>query len=301
MPNRIIRESIRESYSIDALTPQAEVLFYRLITYADDFGYFKCDPRLVNKALFPLKEYTTDMISGWLDEIAENEMILFYAGSDGKPYGFFINWSEYQKIRNNKPKYPAPESNCEQMKSIDTLMNSIKNKRLQLNTNENNCGQLNSNENNCTQMKANVPVIQSNPIQSESNPKALFNKLNKAPVTGGHFSDQVGSYAEPIIRNRREILKLPQKHKGQRFNPFQWVQFQTNEKKHPGAILETVEALANPKYWNGIRGGPWEYATKIIKTKNGNWNERDHIAESKKFKQIWISPEIQKLIKDIGS
>ncbi|MDY6789877.1 MAG: hypothetical protein SWH54_01295 [Thermodesulfobacteriota bacterium] len=134
------------------------------------------------------------------------------------------------------------------------------------------------------------------------NPKiALFTSVNKAPVTGGHFSDRVGDYAEPIIMHCREILKLPTKKGRQIFNPFQWVQFQTNENMHPGAILETVEALANPKYWNGIRAGPWEYATKIIKTKNGNWNERDHIAESKEFKQLWISPEIQQLIKDIGS
>jgi len=149
MPNRIIKESIRESDSINQLSMGAEVLFYRLITYADDYGLFKADPRIMNPAIFPLKGYKEKQIIEWLNEIGESGMVAFYKAEDGKVYGAFLNWADHQHIRNNKPKYPSPNGS-NQVKTIDTLLQSIENK--------------------CNQLKTNVAVIQSNPIQSESNP-----------------------------------------------------------------------------------------------------------------------------------
>lgn len=149
--------------------------------------------------------------------------------------------------------------------------------------------------NGCGQIRTN-PNPNPNPIK-----KALFTNVNKAPQKRGHFSDRVGNQAKKIITYCQNISKFPHKGNGQKFNPFQWVQFQTNLKMHPGAILETVEALSDKKYWNEIRTSAWSYATAIIKTKNGNWNERAHIAEAEKFKDLWISPEIQEVIKNIGS
>jgi len=137
--------------------------------------------------------------------------------------------------------------------------------------------------------------LKSNPIK-----RALLSNDNKATPGRGHFSQRTGNHAEQIIACCKTIVTYPQRHNGQRFNPFQWVQFQANNNKHPAAILETVEALADKKTWDGIKMGPWNYATAIIKTKNGNWNERDHIAQAEKFKNLWISPEIQEIIKNIG-
>lgn len=126
MPNRIIKESIRESRSIDLLSDKAEILFYRLITYADDFGLFKSDPVLVNRALFPRKNYKNEQVSDWLDEVSETGMIIFYAGSDGEPYGFFSNWDKHQQQRAKRPKYPTPDEKIgEYFKSIKDLMGEI--------------------------------------------------------------------------------------------------------------------------------------------------------------------------------
>jgi hypothetical protein len=151
LPNRIIKESIRESYSIDQLSQQSEVLFYRLITYADDYGLFKCDPRLINKALFPLKNYRESQVILWMDEIAKAGMITYYVGNDEKPYGLFKKWAKFQVARNIKPKYPQPDG-VEQFTEIKNLLKSI--------------------EINCNQLKANVTVIQSNPNPNPNpNPK----------------------------------------------------------------------------------------------------------------------------------
>jgi hypothetical protein len=150
MPNRIIKESIRESYSVDQLAPQSEVLFYRLITYADDFGLFKGDPRLLNKALFPLKNYRDKDVILWLDDIAKSGMIRFYIGDDGKPYGLFVSWQEHQTTRNQRSKFPQPKE------GETTYYDSI-------------TAALQADEINCMQLKSIAPL---NPIQSvsESNP-----------------------------------------------------------------------------------------------------------------------------------
>ena len=146
MPNRIIKESIRESDSVDQLSPQAEVLFVRLITFADDYGLFKADPRIVNPAIFPLKKYTDKQIQEWMDEVGKSGMITYYRAEDGKIYGAFTSWKKHQQIRSVKPKYPAPDG-CKQELSISLLMKSS--------------------DINCNQVKSDVPVIR---IQSESNP-----------------------------------------------------------------------------------------------------------------------------------
>ena len=55
MPNRIIRESICTSESIDGLSWFEEVLFYRLIVSCDDFGRYDGRAAIIKNRLFPLK------------------------------------------------------------------------------------------------------------------------------------------------------------------------------------------------------------------------------------------------------
>ena len=59
MGNRILKESICTSNEIDALTWFEEVLFYRLIVSADDYGVYYADPILLAHTLFPRKENIT--------------------------------------------------------------------------------------------------------------------------------------------------------------------------------------------------------------------------------------------------
>ncbi len=125
MPNRIIKESIRESYRINVLSPQAEILFYRMITYADDFGIFKSDTRLLNKALFPLKDYKIKDVGKWVNELVIAGLIVIYIAEDSKPYGYFISWLTHQSKRNNRSKYPEFTDKCKSYDSIEELMKAI--------------------------------------------------------------------------------------------------------------------------------------------------------------------------------
>ena len=135
MPNRILKESIRESESIDQLSHAAECTWYRLITHVDDYGLFKANIRLVNRALFPLRDYSDSQIYQWLNEVAAAGMVGFYQGEDGKPYGIILNWEQYNRPRNSKPKYPQPTESTTVYDDLQAF------------------------ENNCVQLHANVPVV----------------------------------------------------------------------------------------------------------------------------------------------
>ena len=56
MPNRIIKESICRSDTINSLSCFEEVLFYRLIVACDDYGRFDGRPSVIKGYCFPLKD-----------------------------------------------------------------------------------------------------------------------------------------------------------------------------------------------------------------------------------------------------
>ncbi|MCL6479326.1 MAG: hypothetical protein K6T65_13115 [Peptococcaceae bacterium] len=142
MPNRIIKESICTSENLDNLSPEEERFFYRLMVNCDDYGRHDARPQILRAKCFPLKmdHITNEDIESWLYALVREKLIILYRVGD-KAYLQFVTWERHQQIRAKKSKYPGPES-------------------------EGAC--LISNDINCKQGIANVPVIQSNPIQKES-------------------------------------------------------------------------------------------------------------------------------------
>lgn len=121
MPNRIIKESICTSEDLDTLSPGAEILFYRLIVKADDYGAYYGNEHIVKSTCFPLKPDTAisgPMVKGWLDELEAAGLIIQYA-VDGRKYIQLAKWDRHQKIRAKKRKFPEIASKCNQMQSDD--------------------------------------------------------------------------------------------------------------------------------------------------------------------------------------
>ncbi len=174
MPNRTLKESIRESESIDQLSFAAECTWYRLITYADDYGLFKGNVRLINRALFPLRDYSDEDVAGWLQELEAAGMIVFYT-IDGKAYGSILNWEFYNTPRNSKPKYPQPTEETAQYCKLQAL------------------------ENNCTQLNANVPVVEVGVgVESRGQP---------APASKSKQNKKNGRYSVPSLNEVVEYFK----------------------------------------------------------------------------------------------
>lgn len=125
MPNRIIRETICKSDSIDQLTPFQEVVFYRLIVNCDDFGRFDARAKLVSSLLFPLKTIEEDDMEDALQALVKADLITIYT-VNGKRYLQMNTWLKYQQKRSDKSKYPSPdEADCDHVIADDIKCNQM--------------------------------------------------------------------------------------------------------------------------------------------------------------------------------
>lgn len=121
MPNRILKESICTSDSIDSLGWFEEVLFYRLIVNCDDFGRFDGRTAVIKNRLFPLKDnLTLKNVEQAINKLARAGLVTLYE-SDGKPFLFLPTWNEHQTIRAKRSRYPEPENICKQMQADESI------------------------------------------------------------------------------------------------------------------------------------------------------------------------------------
>lgn len=118
MPNRIIKESICRSDTINSLKPFEEILFYRLIVNCDDYGRFDGRPEIIKGSCFPLKDTAVKDIGAALKRLVEVGLVDLYEVY-GKPVLQLSTWSAHQQIRAKKSKYPAPDETCNQLISDD--------------------------------------------------------------------------------------------------------------------------------------------------------------------------------------
>lgn len=105
MPNRLLKEGIVDSSIIDNLSAEEEVFFYRLLVVSDDFGRMDARTAILKSRCFPLKEFKSEKIDGWLRSLVKHELITMYQ-VDGKPYLQILKWE--QRVR-SKGKYPSPD------------------------------------------------------------------------------------------------------------------------------------------------------------------------------------------------
>ena len=167
MPNRILKESIRTSKKVNALSDFQFRMWAYLITYADDYGRGSADAELIKGIVFPRRRGITEsQIKEAFASMASIGIVNLYE-VDGEPYFYFPNWDVHQTVRAKKSKFPAP-------------------------TDASRCSAF---ANNCMQMQADVTVIQSNPIQSNTESNTLY--VGK-PTTQPRFIkptfDEVAAY-----------------------------------------------------------------------------------------------------------
>lgn len=107
MPNRIIKESICTSKSINQLTAEEECFFYRLIVNCDDYGCFFGDPELLSSKLYPRRKMEDQEALRIRDRLSEVGLIVVYE-YDGEEYLRLLTWDKHQRLRKSKHRFPMP-------------------------------------------------------------------------------------------------------------------------------------------------------------------------------------------------
>lgn len=107
MPNRVLRDWTT-SEAVNQLSFEAEVFFTRLIMKADDHGNYTANPKLLNAALFPLKDLTAKEVEGFLAQCVACGVLSIYQ-VDGKQYVNIPNFG--QRLRQMRSSYPQPADN----------------------------------------------------------------------------------------------------------------------------------------------------------------------------------------------
>lgn len=193
MPNRILKESICTSDSVDSLSWFEEVLFYRLIVNCDDYGRFDGRPAIIKNRLFPLKEsLTAKAISKAVNTLVTAGLVVLYE-FEGKPYLYLPTWNDHQNVRAKRSKYPSPE------------------------------GCVIAHENICNHMYADVPVIQSeSESKSESKSKRdnapakhAYGEFDNVLLTDAELDklkNRLTDWAERIERLSQYLKNKPKKH-----------------------------------------------------------------------------------------
>ena len=160
MPSRILKESICTSESLAYISAEAEILFYRLIVKADDFGLYYGSPKILASLLFPLNVPTERKVSSWLAELVNGGLVATYIGDNGRQYLKLLSWDKHQNRRATKSKYPLPKeikNTCNQTVSSD-------------------------NSDTCTQMNTDFPV---NVFENENEKRKRVSAQNGAGVDDG--------------------------------------------------------------------------------------------------------------------
>ena len=101
MPNRILKETIKRSPEIDSLSWFEEVVFYRLIVTADDYGCLDGRDVVLKNDLFPTKDNVTrKAIVDAISKLASVGLVCRYTAND-RPYLCLPTWKLHQRLRNS--------------------------------------------------------------------------------------------------------------------------------------------------------------------------------------------------------
>jgi len=110
MPTRYLKPGIRDSETIDRLSPVAECLFYRLLVTVDDFGRYDARPAMIRSACYPIREsMTAAKCEELLKELERCGLVYIYA-HDGKPFLQMCKWDNMPRAKESK--YPPMSDVC---------------------------------------------------------------------------------------------------------------------------------------------------------------------------------------------
>jgi hypothetical protein len=98
---RTIKPEFHANERLSALSAETHLLACALLNYADDEGFFNSNPQLVKAACCPLRELSKPIAES-LRELEQIGYFKSFDGTDGRQYGWIVNFRTHQNI--NRPK-----------------------------------------------------------------------------------------------------------------------------------------------------------------------------------------------------
>lgn len=99
---RTVKPEFWHHEELSELSAESNLLAIGLLNYADDEGYFKLHPKLIESTIFPLRVLSLS-IHGLLSELSNVGYITAFEGSDGKKYGKIVNFLKHQRVNRPNP------------------------------------------------------------------------------------------------------------------------------------------------------------------------------------------------------
>jgi hypothetical protein len=94
---RTLKPEFWQNEKLSSLPLEAHFLAAALLNYADDFGYFNAHPGLIRAACVTLRE-DFGSIPELLLRLQTVDYLRLSEGSDGRLYGWIVNFSDHQKV-----------------------------------------------------------------------------------------------------------------------------------------------------------------------------------------------------------
>lgn len=104
---RTIKPEFTKDEDLSSLPAEAHLFAAGLLCEADDYGYFNANPKLLQAAIFPLRE-TSVSVPEILQKLSEIGFIELLNGSDGKRYGRVVKFLQHQRVSHPTPSKIAP-------------------------------------------------------------------------------------------------------------------------------------------------------------------------------------------------
>jgi len=105
MPNRVLRDGLIYSETVNAATEDGELLYVRVLLAADDFGLLEASPGFLKARCLPARGWDVARIKAALTDLFNVGLLRSYEAA-GKPYAAVAKWDQRRFAKH--PKYPMP-------------------------------------------------------------------------------------------------------------------------------------------------------------------------------------------------
>ncbi len=99
---RTIKPEFWLNEGLSCVSAESALLAIGLLNYADDYGYFLANPKLIKAAIFPLRECSLST-QCMLDELLSINYVSIIKSADGKQYGLINTFRDHQVISRKTP------------------------------------------------------------------------------------------------------------------------------------------------------------------------------------------------------